>query len=200
MPSTLWSAPVAVGNNQPFVQSTITAAVLDITPSGASNVGGTYEIPAGMLNLGTRLRIVAWGSYIATTTASTMAFGFYMNNPGTTILTTPAVLTLGPAVTAVASTMPWMLEYWGLIAATSNVTGTAGSIVGRGRFSSPATGWTTAPAETIAPQTVGAQTVAQTATGMITYNSQCIQVGCTVTTATGLTSITTNELTCEILG
>jgi len=200
MPQTLWSAPTAVGNNQPFVQSTITAAVLDITPSGASNVGGVYDIPAGMLNLGTRLRIVAWGSYIATTTASTMAFGFYMNNPGTTILTTPAVLTLGPAVTAVASTMPWELEYWGIISAVSTVTGTNGQIVGRGRFASPATSWTTAPSWVIAPQTVGAQTVAQTATGMITYNAQCIQVGCTVTTATGLTSITTNELTCEILG
>jgi hypothetical protein len=193
MPGTLWSAPAAVGNNQPFVQSVITAAVLDISP-------GEYLIPSGTLNLGTRVRITAWGSYIATTTASTMAFGFYMNNPGVTILTTPAVLTLGPAITAVASTMPWMLEYWGVIAAVSTTTGTAGSIVGRGRFSSPATSWTTAPSESIAPQTVGAQTVAQTATGMITYNSQNILVGCTVTTATGLTSITTNELTCELIG
>ena len=201
MPSTLWSAPAAVGNNQPFVQSTITAAVLDITPGAASGtIGGAYEIPPGMLNLGTRLRIVAWGSYIATTTASTMAFGFYMNNPGVTILTTPAVLTLGPAVTAVASTMPWMLEYWGLVAAVSTTTGTTGSIVGRGRFTANVTSWVTAETTNIAPQTVGAQTVAQTATGMITYNTQCIQVGCTVTTATGLTSITTNELTCEILG
>jgi hypothetical protein len=193
MPATLWSAPAAIGNNQPFVQSTISAAVLDVTPA-------VYEIPAGMLNLGTRLRITAWGSYIATTTASTIAWGFYMNNPGTTILTTPAVLTLGPAVTCVASTMPWMLEYWGLIAAVSTTAGTAGSIVGRGRFSSPATSWTTAPSESITPQSVGAQTVAQTATGMITYNNQCILVGATVTTATGLTSITTNELTCELLG
>lgn len=193
MPGTLWSAPAAIGNNQPFVQSTISAAVLDITPA-------VYEIQAGILNLGTRLRITAWGSYIATTTASTMAFGFYMNNAGTSILTTPAVLTLGPAITAVASTMPWMLEYWGLISAVSTTAGTAGQIVGRGRFSSPATSWTTAPSETIAPQTVGAQTVAQTATGMITYNAQCILVGCTVTTGTGITSITTNELTCEIVG
>jgi hypothetical protein len=146
------------------------------------------------------VRIVAWGSYIATTTASTIAWGFYMNNPGTSILTSPAVLTLGPAVTCVASTMPWQLEYWGVIAAVSTTAGTAGSIVGRGRFSSPATSWTTAPSEFITPQSVGAQTVAQTATGMITYNSQCILVGATVTTATGLTSITTNELTCELLG
>ncbi len=193
MPGTLWSAPACYGNNQPLVQSTITAAVLDVTPA-------VCAIPAGMLNLGTRVRLVAWGSYIATTAASTIAWGFYMNNPGTTILTTPAVLTLGPAVTCVASTMPWMLEYWGVIAAVSTTAGTAGSIVGRGRQASPATSWTTVPSETIAPQTVGAQTVAQTATGMITYNEQCILVGATVTTATGLTSITTNELTCEILG
>jgi hypothetical protein len=193
MPSTLWSAPAAVGNNQPFVQSVITAAVLDITPA-------VCEIPAGMLNLATRVRISAWGSYIATTTASTMAFGFYMNNPGVSILTTPAVLTLGPAITAVASTMPWELEYKGIIAAVSTTAGTAGSIVGRGRFFSPATGWTTAGNWVITPQTVGAQTVAQTATGMITYNNQCILAGATVTTATGLTSITTNELTCELLG
>ena len=123
-----------------------------------------------------------------------------MNNPGVTILTTPAVLTLGPAITCVASTMPWMLEYWGTITALSTTTGTAGQIIGRGRFSCPLTSWTTAPSEFITPQAVGNQTVAQTATGMITYNTQNVFVGATVTTATGLTSITTNELTCEIIG
>jgi hypothetical protein len=193
MPSTLWSAPAAIGNNQPLVQSSISAAVLDITPA-------VCEIPAGMLNLATRVRLTAWGSYIATTAASTMAFGFYMNNPGVSILTTPAVLTLGPAVTAVASTMPWELEYKGIIAAVSTTAGTAGSIVGRGRFISNLTSWVTAETIAITPQAVANQTVAQTATGMITYNAQCVLVGCTVTTATGITSITTNELTCEIIG
>jgi hypothetical protein len=193
MPITLWSAPTQEGNAQPFVNSTISAALLDISP-------GTYLIPGGMLDVGTRLRIVAHGNYIATTTASTMAFGFYMNNPGVTILTTPAVLTLGPAITAVASTMPWMLEYWGTISAASTTTGTAGQIIGRGRFTYQTTSWTATYTTAITPQTVGAQTVAQTATGMITYNTQNIFAGCTVTTATGLTSITTNELTCEIVG
>jgi hypothetical protein len=196
MPSTLWSAPVALGNSAPLVQSTITAAVLDITPPGCT-------IPAGYLNLGTRVRINAWGSYIATTTASTMAFGFYMATPGNTIITANiAVLTLGPAITAVASTMPWQLEYWGLIAAVSSQTST-GSIVGRGRFTdSVATGWTGTANQTgfIAPQTVGAQTVAQAANGMITTSPQNVLVGCTVVTATGITSITTNELTCELIG
>jgi hypothetical protein len=195
MPVTLWSAPTQEGNAAPFVQSTITAAVLDVSP-------GTCLIPAGTLDLGTRLRITAWGNYIATTTASTIAWGFYMNNPGVTILTTPAVLTLGPAITCVASTMPWMLEYWGTISAQSTTTGTAGTIIGRGRFTYQTTAWATVPAVAAAmcPQTVGAQTVAQTATGMITYNTQNIFIGATVTTATGLTSITTNELTCEVIG
>ena len=194
MPATFWSAPTQEGNAAPFVQSTITAAVLDVSP-------GQYLIPAGMLDVGTRLRIVAWGQYIATTTASTITWGFYMNGPGSTILTTPAVLGLGPAITCVASTMPWMLEYWGTITAASvTANATTGQIIGRGRFSCPLTSWTTAPSEFIVPQTVGAQTVQQTATGMNTAATQNILVGATVTTATGLTSITTNELTCEILG
>jgi hypothetical protein len=193
MPSTLWSAPVAIGNSAPLVQSSISAAVLDITPPGCI-------IPAGYLNLGTRVRITAWGSYIATTTASTMAFGFYMGNVGA-LITAPAVtLTLGPAVTAVATTMPWMLEYWGLIAAVSTTSTTSGSIVGRGRFTSNITSWVTVETTNIAPQAVASQTQAQTAAGMNTSVEQTVLVGCTVTTATGITSITTNELTCELLG
>ena len=43
-------------------------------------------------------------------------------------------------------------------------------------------------------------TVAQTATGLITYNEQNIMVGATIATNTGLTSITTDELTCELVG
>jgi hypothetical protein len=35
---------------------------------------------------------------------------------------------------------------------------------------------------------------------MNTATTQNVLVGATVTTATGLTSITTNELTCEIIG
>lgn len=193
MPATFWSAPTQEGNPAPFVQSTITAALLDISP-------GTYLIPAGMLNVGTRVRIVAWGSYIATTTASTITWGLYMANPGTAI-GSAVVLGVGPAVTCVASTMPWQLEYWGTITAASvTANATTGQIVGRGRFSSPLTSWATAPSEFIVPQTVGAQTVQQSANGMNTAATQNVLVGATVTTATGLTSITTNELTCELLG
>jgi hypothetical protein len=176
-----------------MVQSTISAAVLDVSP-------GQCLIPPGALNPGTRVRIVAHGSYIASTTASTMAFGFYMNQAGSTILTTPAVLTLGPAITAVVATMPWRLDYFGRIAAASATTGTAASIVGGGEFTYTTTSWTATYTKAITPQTVGARTVAQTATGLITYTEQNVFAGCTVTTGTGLTSITCDELTCELLG
>lgn len=153
-----------------------------------------------MLDLGTRLRIVAWGQYIATTTASTITWGFYMANPGT-VIGSAVVLGIGPAVTCVASTMPWQLEYFGTISALSvAANATTGQIIGRGRFWSPATNWTTAANWVIVPQTAAAQTVQQTTNGMNTAATQNVLVGATVTTATGLTSITTNELTCEILG
>jgi hypothetical protein len=194
MPATFWSAPTQEGNPTPFVQSTITAAVLDVSP-------GQYLIPAGMLDVGTRLRISAWGQYIATTTASTITWGFYMGNVGGTILTPPVTLTLGPAVTCVATTMPWELEYKGTISAASvSANATTGQIIGRGRFFSPITSWITAGNWLITPQSAANQTVQQTANGMNTATTQNIFVGATVTTATGLTSITTNELTCEILG
>ncbi len=198
MPSTLWSAPAQYGNTQPFVNSTLSVATLDMSP-------GEYVIPAGVLNLGTRVRIIAWGSYIsASSTTTGLAFSFVMNAPGTAtpLATTPAVLTTGPVVTVVASTMPWMLEYWGVITATSvNANTTTGQIVGRGRQSIPLTSWVTAPAEFIAPQTVGAQTVQQTATAMNTSVPQQLFAAVALsTTATGMTSITTNELTCEIIG
>jgi len=193
MPATFWSAPTQEGNAAPFVQSTISAALLDVSP-------GAYLIPAGMLNLGTRLRIVAWGQYIATTTASTITWGFYMANPGT-VIGSGVVLTLGPAVTCVATTMPWHLEYFGTITASSvTANATTGQIIGRGRFFSPVTSWVTAGNWVITPQSAANQTVQQTASGMNTAATQNVLVGATVTTATGLTSITTNELTCEVIG
>jgi hypothetical protein len=193
MPVTLWSAPTQEGNPAPFVQSTISAALLDVSP-------GAYLIPAGLLNVGTRLRISAWGQYIATTTASTITWGFYMANPGT-VIGSGVVLTLGPAVTCVATTMPWELEFKGTITAASiTANATTGQIIGRGRFFSPVTSWVTGGNWVITPQSAANQTVQQTTNGMNTATTQNVLVGATVTTATGLTSITTNELTCEIIG
>lgn len=192
MPNTQWSAPADQGNAAPFVQSTITAAILDISP-------GTYLIPAGALDAGVRLRCMAWGDYVATTTASTMTFGFYIGNPGTAI-TSALALALSSAHTCVVGTLPWMMEFWGVIATESTTTGTVATVNGRGRFSWMTTSWTATYSQEIMPQTVGATVATQTANGLVTYNEQNIFAGCTVTTATGLTSITCDELTCELVG
>jgi hypothetical protein len=198
MPATFWSAPTQEGNAQPFVNSTLSVATLDMSP-------GSYLIPAGMLDVGTRLRIVAWGSYSsASSTTTTLQFGLGMNAPGTPISTTPAILGLGPAITVFAvAGMPWMIEYFGTITAASvSVNATTGQIVGQGRFTyNSATGWTGARTIAVVPQTLALQTVQQTATGMNTLATQNIFVECILgTTATGMTSITTNELTCEVIG
>jgi hypothetical protein len=195
MPSTLWSAPSSPGNVAPVVSSGFTTATLtDISP-------GQCLIPAGMLNAGTRVRITATGSYIATTTASTITWGLYMNNAGTAITTTPAILTTTPAITAVAiSGITWVLQWWGKITAVSTTSGTAGTIVGHGTAFAGLTSLTAAGAVYPMPVTTAGMTVAQTATGLITYNEQNIMVGATIATNTGLTSITTDELTCELVG
>jgi hypothetical protein len=199
MPSTLWSAPPQGGNNAPLVNGTLSVTKLDLTP-------GAYIIPAGMLNLGTRVRLVAWGSYSsASSTTTTLAFGFYMTNPGT-VIGSALALAVGPAIPVFAvAGMPWMIEYFGIIASvTTIVAGTSGSasIVGQGRCTyNSATGWTGARAQGIMPQTLAAETVTQTANGLNTTIAQELNVGCDLgVTATGMTSITCNELTCELIG
>jgi hypothetical protein len=203
MPGTLWSAPVpALNNNSLVISSFTTATLTDISPA-------QVIINPPQLNPGTRVRLTATGSYIATTTASTLTFGFYMTAASTATVANPlvatsAVLGVGPANTAVAVTgIPWGLQYFGVIQKISSpVIGlTNATIVGRG-FQ-----WIgsslTAIAFTPIPQTLAAVTVAQTGTpgfGMVTNIAQLVSVGCTVATNTGLTSVTTDELTCELLG
>ena len=202
MPGTLWSAPVPVLNNNSQVFSPATATLTDISPA-------QIIINPPQLNVGTRVRLTAHGSYIATTTASTLTFGFYMTAASTATIANPlvassAVLGVGPANTAVPVTgIPWGLQYFGVIQKISSpVIGTTNaSIVGRGYQ------WIgsslTAIAFTPIPQSLAAVTVAQTASpglGMVTNIAQLVSIGVTVATNTGLTSVTCDELTCELLG
>jgi hypothetical protein len=194
MPGTLWSAPSSPGNAASNVVSSFTTATLtDISP-------GLCAIPPGLLNVGTRVRITATGSYIATTTASTITWGLYMNQAGTAIGTTEAILAVSPAITAVAVTgITWIAQYWGHVAAVSTTTGTNASVVGHGQMNT-GTSLTAAMNVYPMPVTVAGMTVAQTATGLITYTEQNVFVGVTIATNTGLTSITCDELTCELIG
>lgn len=204
MPGTLWSAPVPALNNTSLVTSSFTTATLtDISPA-------QIIINPPQLNVGTRVRLTAHGSYIATTTASTLTFGFYMTAASTATVANPlvatsAVLGVGPATTCVAVTgIPWGMQYFGVINKISSPTNgglTNATIVGRG-FQWAGTSLT-AISFTPIPQTLAAVTVTQTGTpgfGMVTNIAQLVSVGCTVATNTGLTSVTTDELTCELLG
>jgi len=202
VPGTLWSAPVPALNNNSLVSSPATATLTDISPA-------QVIINPPQLNVGTRVRLTAHGSYTATTAASTLTFGFYMTAASTATIANPlvatsAVLGVGPASTvANIAGAPWGMQYFGVIQKISSpVIGlTNASIVGRGYqwFSTTITAITFTPI----PQTLAAVTVAQTGTpgfGMVTNIAQLVSVGCTVATNTGLTNVICDELTCELLG
>lgn len=203
MPGTLWSAPIPVLNRTSVTLSPATGTPTDISPAQV------IMFPP-QLNEGTRVRLVAQGSYAATTTASNVTWGFYMTAASTAtianpIVATSAVLGVSPAITAVAVTgIPWIMEYWGRIATVSSpiVSLTNAQIVGRGRLTTGSSLTAFATPVPI-PQTLAAIAVSQTATpgfGMVTNIAQLVSVGVTVAVNTGFTNITCDELTCELLG
>lgn len=196
MPSTLWSAPSGVPQTVASLttSSFVTATLTDISPAPCL-------IPAGSLTLGTRIRLRAAGSYTATTTASALTWGFYMNQAGTPITTTAAVLCATASTAAVVATSwPFILEYTGVIQVVSvNQNATTASIKGQG--------WSLLPASLTSftgpipmPITAALRTVAQTATGMNTETTQNVMLGLTVATNTGFSSVLVDELTCELVG
>lgn len=196
MPGTLWSSPSS--NQQGAVSKTTssvtTATLTDISPNQCL-------IPAGTLNLGTRVRCRAAGEYTATTTASALTWGFYMNQQGTAITTTAAVLAATASTAAVVATAwPFILEYTGVIQALSiSQNNTTASIVGQGWSLLPAS-LTTFTGPLPMPITAALRTVAQTATGLNTETNQIVMLGLTVATNTGWSSVTVDELTCELIG
>jgi hypothetical protein len=157
-----------------------------------------------MLSVGTRIHLRAYGNLISTTTASSIIWGFYMNSTATNnIATTPATLA-ATASTAIVNTssvaFPWMLEWDGHInALTSPLVGaTNAQVNGQGKAYVPLT--ITTFTQTAMPITAALRTVQQTATGLVTNIPQTVMMGVTIATNTGVTSITCDELTCELLG
>jgi len=202
MPGTLWSAPVPALSNNSLVISPATGTLTDISPA-------QVIINPPQLNVGTRVRLFSSGSYIATTTASSITLGFYMTSAAVATTANPlvassAVLGVGPSTAVGAVTAEWMAQYFGVITKISSpVIGTSNAtIVGHGMVF-----WQTAVGGNFTvlaiPQTVAAATVIQTGTtafGMVTNIAQLVSIGATVAVNTGLTSITCDELTCELLG
>jgi len=198
MPSTVWSGPVPnLNTNSLTVSSFTTATLTDISPA-------QVVLWPGMLSAGTRIRLRAYGNMISTTTASSVVWGFYMNSTATNNIATTAAVLAATASTAIVNTssvaFPWMLEWEGQVRAlTSPLVGaTNAQVMGQGKAYVPLTITTTTATQI--PITAALRTVQQTATGLVTNIPQTVMVGATVATNTGLTSITTDELTCELLG
>lgn len=192
MPSTLWSAPVPPLNTA-AISPAIATALTDISPA-------EVVLLPGQLQLGTRIRLYAHGEFTTTSGTPVPTLGFYMNQVGTAIGTTGATLAVTAALTGVTSTAwPWSLQWYGRMTALTGPADTANAVAyGQGWVKWPTS--LTAYVESPIPITAALRTVAQTATGLLTTTSQKVMVGTTWTTATGVTSLTCNEFTCELLG
>jgi hypothetical protein len=132
---------------------------------------------------------------------TTIIWGFYMNAQGTALSTTPAILAASAATTIVntsAVAWPWRCSWHGQVRAMSNPTGTAASVFGQGQLTLPTslTAWADVPI----PITAALRTVAQTATGLNTNTPQTVSMAITPSATTNITSVTCDELTCELLG
>ncbi len=194
MPQTLWSAPVAP-LNAASISPALAAALTDVSPA-------EVVILPGQLNLGTRIRLYAHGEFTTTSATPTVKTGFYMNQVGTAIGTTEAILaeTTTQAVGAASTAWPWAMWWNGRIVALTGPADAANSatVYGQGEALWPTslTAWAHSPV----PLTAALRTVAQTATGLSTLTAQKIMIGTTWSTTTGVTSFTCNEFTCELLG
>jgi hypothetical protein len=196
MPGTLWSAPSSQQSSVSVTTSSVTTATLtDVSPQPCL-------ILPGQLNLGTRIRLSAAGSYTATTTASTLKWGFYMQQVGSTFATTPAILA-ETAATAAAVATAWPIQlYWsGVVQALSvSQNATTAKVTGQGWSNVLPTSLTAWGGPVPFPLTAPLRTVVQTATGLNTETPQYVAVGLTVATNTGWSSVTIDELTCELIG
>lgn len=191
-----WSGPVpplGIASASPAISTTIT----DVSPQQTIVGPGVAQ-----LELGTRIRLRAFGEYTATSATPTLILGFYMNQVGVALTTTPAILAAcaATAVNASATAWPWMMEYEGQVRAlTVPSTASNAQVLGQGKLFLPAS-LTSFSAAIAIPATAAARTVAQTATGLITNVQQYIAVATTWSTVTGVTSFTCDDLSLELIG
>ncbi len=124
-----------------------------------------------------------------------------MNQAGTAIGTTPANLMVSAAnaMSASATSWPWRLQWYGRVLTVTQADASASaSMYGSGEVWWPTS--LTAWSNIFYPVTAAARTVSQTATGLSTATAQKIMCGMTLSTVTGVTSVTCQEFTCELLG
>jgi hypothetical protein len=195
MPGTLWSAPVpplGVASNS----AAVAAALTDYSPQET-------VILAGLLNLGTRIRLRAYGSYVSSAATATPTFGFYLSNAGTALVAGTSLPLAATGAVTVANTgsasWPWAMEWDGQVRTVSTATAGTATFFGNGKFWNPSA--ITAYAVPFAiPITLALRTATQVAGGGNTQLSQMVSVGIFPNVTTALATMTCDELTCELLG
>jgi len=176
---TYWSAPVpALGSTDG--PSVTAAALTDASPTASPII-----LPADILEVGTTLRMHAFGTLNCTSATPTVVLGFYYGGTAGVALAVSAAL----AMSASETLWPWRLDYEGEIRAI----GSSGSIVGNGQSFNPTslTAWTNAPI----PQTAGAKTVT-----IDTTARKQLSVGCTFSVTTGTPTLVCQHFRAELMG
>jgi hypothetical protein len=191
MPSTLWSAPVGPLNSTSGTAVTGGTSLTDSSPTPP------IIVPAGIVSVGTEIRLRAHGEYTTTSVTPTLTFTIVWNNPGTAIAS-GVVVAASAAITltsASATGWPWMLEWDGEFRALSTVAGgSTGSVNGQGKIH-VGTALTTFGSPFAFPATKALRTVS-----IDTSISKAVQLGITWSSATGTPSGTCDDLIVELLG
>lgn len=194
MPSTIWSGPVPPLGIVSFTPA-VAAAITDLSPQQT-------VIWPGMIQAGTRIRLFACGNLITTATTATPVWGFYMNQQGVALSSSPAVLAASGAVTnpnTSSAAWPWQMSYSGVLRSMPPLSGIGAVMVGQGRLTMP-TSLTVWALDIPIPVTAALRTVTGTATALNPNIPQTVSVAVTPNVTTGITSITCDEFTCELLG
>lgn len=195
MPGTLWSAPM---ENQGIISNSaaVAAAMTDYSPA-------QVVIPPFTLNLGTRIRLRAFGSYVTSAATATPTFGFYMTNAGTALTAASSLPLAATGAVTVASTgsvaWPWRMEWDGHVRTLSTPT-TNAVYFGHGLFYNAGASLITIAAPIPIPVSVALRTVTQVAGGGNTNQGQMLSVGIFPNVTTALATITCDDFTCELLG
>jgi hypothetical protein len=194
MPATSWSAPVpplGIASNA----TAVAGALTDYTPQETI-------IWPGQLNLGTRIRLRAYGSYVTSAATATPTWGFYLTNAGSALSGSSLALAITAALTVVntsSASWPWAMEWEGQVRTVSTATAGTATYFGNGKYFPPSS-ISAYSAPQVLPITAALRTATQVSGGGNTALGQMVSVGISPNVTTALATLTCDEMTCELLG
>lgn len=182
---TYWSSPVPPLGSADGASATA-PTVTDASPSPQ------IVIPAFLWEVGTRMRIHAFGNYTSTSATPTLTAGFFTASVGTAIGSATVVgTTTTISLSASATNWPFVIQYESQI----RTLGSSGSMIGQG-FAKAGTSLTLfAASDYVVPITAASRTVT-----INTTQANYIALGVIFAPAAGAPSFICNELTVELLG